>query len=35
MQMEEGLDTGPVLMSEIVAIAPDDTAGSLHGRVHP
>jgi len=30
MQMEEGLDTGPVLMSEIVAIAPDDTAGSLH-----
>lgn len=30
MQMEEGLDTGPVLMSEIVPIAPDDTAGSLH-----
>lgn len=30
MQMEEGLDTGPVLMSEIVPIAPDDTAGTLH-----
>lgn len=33
MQMEEGLDTGPVLMSEIVPIAPDDTAGSLHDRL--
>lgn len=33
MQMEEGLDTGPVLMSEIVPIAPDDTAGSLHDKL--
>lgn len=33
MQMEEGLDTGPVLMSEIVPITPDDTAGSLHDRL--
>lgn len=33
MQMEEGLDTGPILMSEIVPIAPDDTAGSLHDKL--
>lgn len=33
MQMEEGLDTGPVLMSEVVPIAADDTAGSLHDRL--
>jgi len=33
MRMEEGLDTGPVLLSEIVEIAPDDTAGSLHDRL--
>ncbi|WP_439633456.1 methionyl-tRNA formyltransferase [Glycocaulis sp.] len=33
MQMEEGLDTGPVLMSEIVPIAPDDTAGTLHDKL--
>ena len=33
MQMEEGLDTGPVLMSEIVPIADTDTAGSLHDRM--
>ncbi|MFP3945232.1 MAG: methionyl-tRNA formyltransferase [Alphaproteobacteria bacterium] len=30
MQMEEGLDTGPVLLAERVPIAPDETAGSLH-----
>jgi methionyl-tRNA formyltransferase len=30
MQMEEGLDTGPVAMAERVAIAPDATAGDLH-----
>ena len=29
MQMEEGLDTGPIAMSEKVAIAPDATAGEL------
>ncbi|MEQ9125522.1 MAG: methionyl-tRNA formyltransferase, partial [Alphaproteobacteria bacterium] len=33
MQMEEGLDTGPVLLAERVAIAPDDTAGALHDRL--
>ena len=33
MQMEEGLDTGPVLMSEIVPIVEADTAGSLHDRL--
>ncbi|MGV6819658.1 MAG: methionyl-tRNA formyltransferase [Parvularcula sp.] len=33
MQMERGLDTGPVLLSESVAIKPDDTAGSLSDRL--
>jgi len=33
MQMEEGLDTGPVLLAERVAIAPGDTAGTLHDRL--
>ena len=30
MQMEEGLDTGPVLLAEQVPIGPDTTAGDLH-----
>ncbi|MEZ5843482.1 MAG: methionyl-tRNA formyltransferase [Hyphomicrobiaceae bacterium] len=30
MQMEEGLDTGPVLLAERVPIGPDTTAGELH-----
>ncbi len=30
MQMEEGLDTGPIAMAERVAIGPDMTAGELH-----
>jgi len=30
MQMEDGLDTGPVLLAERVAIGPDTTAGELH-----
>ena len=30
MQMEEGLDTGPIGMAERVAIGPDMTAGELH-----
>lgn len=30
MQMEEGLDTGPVGLGEVIAIAPDMTAGELH-----
>lgn len=30
MQMEEGLDTGPICLGEQVAIGPDSTAGELH-----
>lgn len=30
MRMEEGLDTGPVLLSEDIAIGPEMTAGELH-----
>jgi len=33
MQMEEGLDTGPMLMREKVQIAVDDTTGSLHDKL--
>ncbi|MCM1512462.1 MAG: methionyl-tRNA formyltransferase [Oxalobacter formigenes] len=33
MQMEEGLDTGPVLMQQAFAIAPDDTASTLHDKL--
>jgi len=33
MRMEAGLDTGPILLSETVAINPDDTAQSLHDRL--
>ena len=33
MQMEEGLDTGPVGMNERLAIGPDMTAGELHDRL--
>lgn len=33
MQMEEGLDTGPVAMSERVAIGPDVTAGELSAHL--
>jgi len=33
MQMEKGLDTGPVLLSETVAITDDDNAGSLHDKL--
>lgn len=33
MQMEEGLDTGPMLMKQIIEIAPDDTTGRLHDRL--
>jgi len=33
MQMEEGLDTGPMLMMESVDIAADDTTGSLHDKL--
>jgi methionyl-tRNA formyltransferase len=33
MQMNAGLDTGPVLASAACAIEPDDTAGRLHDRL--
>jgi methionyl-tRNA formyltransferase len=33
MQMEPGLDTGPMLLKREVPIAPDDTGGSLHDRL--
>jgi methionyl-tRNA formyltransferase len=33
MQMEAGLDTGPVLLREAIAIAPEDTTPSLHDRL--
>ncbi len=33
MQMEAGLDTGPVLMREATAIGPHTTAGELHDRL--
>src|SRR6202140_4782071 len=33
MQMEAGLDTGPIAMMEKVPIGPDATAGELHDRL--
>jgi methionyl-tRNA formyltransferase len=33
MQIEVGLDTGPVLLRRPVAIAPDDTGGTLHDKL--
>ena len=33
MQMAAGLDTGPVLLSAALPIAPDDTGGSLHDKL--
>lgn len=33
MQMEAGLDTGPVLLRETTPIRADDTGGSLHARL--
>ena len=33
MQMNEGLDTGPMLLMESLPIADDDTTGSLHDKV--
>jgi methionyl-tRNA formyltransferase len=33
MQMEEGLDTGPVLNRIVVPLAADETGGSLHDRL--
>jgi methionyl-tRNA formyltransferase len=33
MQMEKGLDTGPVLLSKAIAVGDDETAGELHDRL--
>jgi methionyl-tRNA formyltransferase len=33
MQMDAGLDTGPILLQEAVDILPEDTAGSLRDRL--
>jgi methionyl-tRNA formyltransferase len=33
MQMDEGLDTGPMLLRESIAIAADESAGTLHDRL--
>ena len=33
MRMEEGLDTGPVCLSETTAIGASETAGMLHDRL--
>jgi methionyl-tRNA formyltransferase len=33
MQMDEGLDTGPMLMRQSMTIGADDTTGSLHDRL--
>ncbi|MBP7000820.1 methionyl-tRNA formyltransferase [Amaricoccus sp.] len=33
MQMEAGLDTGPVLLAEPLPIGPEETAGALHDRL--
>ncbi len=33
MQMEAGLDTGPVLYQETISIAPDETTAALHERL--
>ena len=35
MQMDEGLDTGPIAMAERVPIGPDMTAGELHDVLAP
>src|SRR4029453_18999096 len=33
MQMDAGLDTGPMLLRRSLAIAPDDTGGTLHDKL--
>jgi methionyl-tRNA formyltransferase len=33
MRMDEGLDTGPTLLKEVVPIGTDETAGELHDRL--
>lgn len=33
MQMDEGLDTGPMLLRRALTISPEDTTGALHDRL--
>ncbi len=33
MQMDEGLDTGPILLQKIIDILPEDTSATLHDRL--
>jgi len=33
MQMDQNLDTGPMLLQRAIPIAPEDTAGTLHDRL--
>lgn len=33
MQMQKGLDTGPVLLAQAIDIGPDETGGQLHDRL--
>jgi methionyl-tRNA formyltransferase len=35
MRLTEGLDAGPILLQRELAIAPDDTGGSLHEKLAP
>lgn len=35
MQMDEGLDTGDILLTRACPIGPDETAGELHDRLAP
>jgi methionyl-tRNA formyltransferase len=35
MQMDEGMDTGPVYLQREIDLQPDETAGSLHDRLAP
>lgn len=35
MQLDEGMDTGPVLLERRIAIGPDETAGELFERLAP
>jgi methionyl-tRNA formyltransferase len=35
MQMDEGLDTGPILVTKKIAIGPQDTAGSMADKLAP
>jgi methionyl-tRNA formyltransferase len=35
MQLDEGMDTGPMLLERAVSIGPSDTAGTLHDALAP